>query len=208
MLTLPQAKPKVLSKKFQKLFMLNELSRRRFLSQAGAGISAAWRTAHWPQIVSAADTRPPDRGQSHAAYKFEFFTPAEAAEIEAMAARIIPTDDTPGAREAGVIYFIDRALMTFADRRPAKISRRLPGIAERRARKIPCSGKVFRGDSRAAGRSCAVHGRDPSPKKVDAAQKSARRRMTFFEAVRIATIAGFLIDPEAEQAIAAAWDGN
>jgi len=31
-----------------------------------------------------------------------------------MAAQIIPTDDTPGAREARVIYFIDRALATFA----------------------------------------------------------------------------------------------
>ena len=38
---------------------------------------------------------------------------AEAREIEAMAAQIIPSDSTPGAREAGVIYFIDRALATF-----------------------------------------------------------------------------------------------
>src|SRR6266566_3332626 len=46
--------------------------------------------------------------------KYEFFTPQEAAEIEAITARIIPTDDTPGAREAGVLYFIDRGLATFA----------------------------------------------------------------------------------------------
>lgn len=37
-----------------------------------------------------------------------------AAEIEAIAAQIIPSIDGPGAREAGVIYFIDRALSTFA----------------------------------------------------------------------------------------------
>ncbi len=29
--------------------------------------------------------------------------------MEAMTARLIPTTDTPGAREAGVIHFIDRA---------------------------------------------------------------------------------------------------
>ena len=52
--------------------------------------------------------------QSTGAYKFDFFTPEEAVEVEAIAARIIPTDDTPGAREAGVIYFIDRSLVTFA----------------------------------------------------------------------------------------------
>ena len=39
---------------------------------------------------------------------------AQAAEIEAMAAQIIPTDDSPGAREAHCLYFIDRALTTFA----------------------------------------------------------------------------------------------
>jgi gluconate 2-dehydrogenase gamma chain len=44
---------------------------------------------------------------------------AEAREIEAIAAQIIPADATPGAREAGVIYFIDRALATFdQDKRP------------------------------------------------------------------------------------------
>ena len=36
-----------------------------------------------------------------------------AAEVEALTAQIIPSDDGPGAREAGVIYFIDRALATF-----------------------------------------------------------------------------------------------
>jgi gluconate 2-dehydrogenase gamma chain len=44
----------------------------------------------------------------------EFFTQEEAGEIEAITARIIPTDDSPGAREAGVVYFIDRGLATFA----------------------------------------------------------------------------------------------
>lgn len=38
---------------------------------------------------------------------------AEAADVEAVAAQIIPSDDTPGAREAGVVSFIDRALATF-----------------------------------------------------------------------------------------------
>ncbi|MDD9895933.1 MAG: gluconate 2-dehydrogenase subunit 3 family protein [Gammaproteobacteria bacterium] len=34
----------------------------------------------------------------------------EAAELESIAARIMPTDETPGAREAGVIYFMDNVL--------------------------------------------------------------------------------------------------
>lgn len=37
-----------------------------------------------------------------------------ARDIEALATQIIPSSDGAGAREAGVIYFIDRALSTFA----------------------------------------------------------------------------------------------
>src|SRR5205085_9594799 len=52
--------------------------------------------------------------QSATPTKLEFFTPEQAVEVEAIAAQIIPTDDTPGAREARVVYFIDRAMKTFA----------------------------------------------------------------------------------------------
>jgi gluconate 2-dehydrogenase gamma chain len=43
----------------------------------------------------------------------EFLTAAELVEVEELGALIIPTDDTPGAREAGSAYFIDRALAGF-----------------------------------------------------------------------------------------------
>lgn len=39
-----------------------------------------------------------------------FFDPHQRATIEAAMARIIPTDDRPGAREAGTIDFVDRYL--------------------------------------------------------------------------------------------------
>jgi gluconate 2-dehydrogenase gamma chain len=38
---------------------------------------------------------------------------ADAADIDALAAQIVPSDDLPGAREAGALWFIDRALATF-----------------------------------------------------------------------------------------------
>src|SRR3984893_13376017 len=93
--------------------MTNELSRRDFLLRAGTGISAAWISANWPALLSAS------KHARHAAQaakppKLEFFTPEQAIEIDAISARIIPTDDMPGAREAGVVYFIDRGLVTFS----------------------------------------------------------------------------------------------
>ena len=45
--------------------------------------------------------------------KISLLSAAEAADIDAITAQIIPTDEEPGAREAGAVYFIDRALATF-----------------------------------------------------------------------------------------------
>lgn len=44
---------------------------------------------------------------------FENITQAEAREIVALAARILPATDTPGATEAGAVYFFDKAFGTF-----------------------------------------------------------------------------------------------
>lgn len=43
---------------------------------------------------------------------WEFFTPEEAADFDAVSAQIVPTDETPGAREARVVRFADHALAT------------------------------------------------------------------------------------------------
>ena len=176
---------------------MNEFSRRRFISQAGRGISAAWAAAHWPQMLAAATHARQAAAQSTGAYKFEFFTPEEAVEVEAISARIIPSDDTPGAREAGVIYFIDRGLMTFAIGDQQKYREGLPELQSAVREKFPGVAKFS---------ATTPEQQDELLQSMDATQpkKVARRRnlessQTFFEAVRIATISGFLIDPEAEQ---------
>jgi hypothetical protein len=88
-------------------------SRRSFLVESAMGLNAAWVAANYPGILAAQQFvhSATQKGQlPHLAV----FTEAQAAEIEAMTAQIIPTDDTPGAREAHCVYFIDRALTTFA----------------------------------------------------------------------------------------------
>jgi hypothetical protein len=82
---------------------MDDLSRRLLLRAIAATLGAASLPAGWMEIAAlAADDA-----------KLSFFSASEAADVEAVAAQIIPTDDTPGAREAGVIHFIDRALATF-----------------------------------------------------------------------------------------------
>src|SRR5262245_40895788 len=92
--------------------MENETLSRRSLLQAIAGLIATAATPiGWEEVAHAFDeiqSTQPANGS-----KTSFLSASEAADVEAVAAQIIPTDDTPGAREAGVIHFIDRALATF-----------------------------------------------------------------------------------------------
>jgi gluconate 2-dehydrogenase gamma chain len=83
-------------------------SRRSFLLASVTGVNAAWVAAHYPAILAAQDH------VQKAEKKLAYFKPEHATEIEAVTAQIIPTDETPGAREAHCVYFIDRALTTFA----------------------------------------------------------------------------------------------
>jgi len=91
-------------------------SRREMLIGSVTGLSAAWVAANYPGILSA---------QKHVRLaakagqvpRLAFFTEAQAAEIDAMGAQIIPTDETPGAHEAHCVYFTDRALTTFDRKR-------------------------------------------------------------------------------------------
>ncbi len=92
--------------------MNENVSRRQFLSRGITGLSAVWVSTHLPALAAAAG-HARRAANSPTPPKFEFFTPEQAAEVEAITARIIPTDETPGAREAGIVYFIDRGLATF-----------------------------------------------------------------------------------------------
>jgi hypothetical protein len=86
-------------------------SRRAFLLSSGGLLTSVWIAAHWPAIAAA--HRAADRSAVPAPVDFEFLNAADAADIEAISAQIVPSGATPGAREAHAVYFIDRALATF-----------------------------------------------------------------------------------------------
>ncbi len=113
-----------------------EKSRRRFLIESAAGLSGAWVAANFAGIFAVADSVL-EAAQSGKPINLQFFTPDQAAEIEAMASQIIPTDDTPGAREARVINFIDRALATFAAEDQAQYTKGLADLEARTRRMSP-----------------------------------------------------------------------
>ena len=82
----------------------------RMLSMAAAAATSPafskWSFAFGSMPSQPAQIRPPH-------YQPQFFTESEYALVERLAAIIIPTDETPGADEAGVAEFID--VMTSRD---------------------------------------------------------------------------------------------
>ena len=73
-------------------------TRRSFLAQSALGVSSAWLASNWSGILDARAYA--EQAASGAAPALSFFTSEQAADIDAMASQIIPTDDTPGAHEA------------------------------------------------------------------------------------------------------------
>src|SRR5215470_7311208 len=116
--------------------MNESVSRRHFLSRGVTGISAVWASAHWPALLTAA-THAHQAAKSAAPPKFEFFSADEAKEIDAITSRIIPADDTPGAHEAGVVYFIDRTLASFARDAQSVLRDGLPHLQSRASELFP-----------------------------------------------------------------------
>jgi gluconate 2-dehydrogenase gamma chain len=86
-----------------------QLSRRAFLRQTGIAARNSLIVLSLPAIMSSSAAASEARLENSA---FKILGNDEAMEFAAIAARIIPTDETPGATEAGVIYFIDNVLGT------------------------------------------------------------------------------------------------
>jgi gluconate 2-dehydrogenase gamma chain len=92
--------------------MLNDpLGRRAFLTASGTAFASAWLAAD-PDLLRASLAHARARVAAPTP-TWEFLTPDQAADVDAIAAQIIPTDDLPGAREAGVVHFVDHALATW-----------------------------------------------------------------------------------------------
>ncbi|HUF67631.1 MAG TPA: gluconate 2-dehydrogenase subunit 3 family protein [Longimicrobiales bacterium] len=91
-------------------------SRREFLALSGAA-GAAFLLADAADVREALAWAASRRGQQ----SYTNLSARQGATLEAAVARILPSDDgTPGAREAGVIHFIDRAIGGFgAGAKPA-----------------------------------------------------------------------------------------
>jgi len=90
-----------------------KLTRRRFI-QVAASVAAAG----------------PAMSCSQAAGPWRFLTVEEARTLEALTGQIVPADQDPGAKEAGVVNFIDRQLCRYLRRYQKAYREGLAGVDE------------------------------------------------------------------------------
>ncbi len=84
------------------------ISRRSFLKSTGVLAKGSFIVLTTPALLAACQRAEENLSSSEPTFKT--LNNIESKELRAIAARIIPTDETPGAEEAGVIYFIDAVL--------------------------------------------------------------------------------------------------
>jgi len=178
--------------------LIPDFDRRQFLTRSLAALGVTWTSAHWPSVLAAAE-HAHKSAAAPAPEKFEFFTLGEAKEVEAIASCIIPSDGTPGAREAGVVFFIDRALVTFSSDHQKTYRDGLPGVQKRLKELFP-SATLFSAatpeQQQAVLESLDDSGPNSAPRRNF---RPGSAGQPLFEVVRAHTIAGFLIDPDSDR---------
>ena len=155
-------------------------SRREFLVESVSGltgVSAAWVAANYAGILEA-DAFAQQAAKWVTTPRLGFFTEEQAAEIDAMASQIIPTDDSPGAHEARVVFFIDRALVTFERDKKGLYLQGLQDLQAKTKELFPGAAKF------------SALAPEQQIKVLTAIEKSP-----FFNTVRTHTVTGFFASP-------------
>jgi gluconate 2-dehydrogenase gamma chain len=154
-----------------------ELSRRDFLLSSSGLLSSVWLAAQWPAIARAAH-HAEEAGEAAAPVGFAFFTPAEAADVDAIASQIVPSGATPGAHEAHAVYFIDKSLGSYF---AAMAPDYRKGLSE------------FQSKFQAGGATGAFAA---APSETQIAYLKTVDRTPFFEMTRMLTILGMFTSPK------------
>jgi gluconate 2-dehydrogenase gamma chain len=160
--------------------MSDLLPRREFFGALAGSVGALWLGTRESDIIAtaaqalrAALATPPE--------PFTVLTPAQAADVEAFTALIVPSDGSPGAREAHVVYFVDKSLGSWAKGQRPDFEKGWKDLSSRVAKK---------------------HGKGQAFAALTPVQQTAivakleKDKSAFFEFMRGATILGMFANPE------------
>jgi gluconate 2-dehydrogenase gamma chain len=104
-----------------------ELSRRQFLAGLSTAAKGSLIVLSLPAILTACRQANEQNPTASADAQYTILSNDLAIELDAVSARIVPTDDTPGAREAGSVRFMDVVL---ADGRQDQLTILQTGMVE------------------------------------------------------------------------------
>jgi gluconate 2-dehydrogenase gamma chain len=159
-----------------------DIENRRAFLRAAAAAGVAWAGADLLQVERALAWAAQQVGSG--AGELKTLSRAEADVVEAMTSRLLPSvDGRPGAREAGVLYFVDRALASF---NAGQKRQYLDGVADLNRR----AARRWKGTAGFAALT---------PEQQDQVLRSIEKT-PFFQAVRFDTICGTFALP--------VWGGN
>jgi len=158
------------------------LGRRDFIAVSCTAIASAWLAAD-PNELRASLAHAARALAPAPASSWEFLTPDQAADVDAIVAQIIPTDDLPGAREAGAVHFVDHSLATWARGQRDSFVQGLDELNREAGHRWP-------GTSRFAAL--------PPDRQIELLH--AVEQTPFFKTMRFFTIAGTFANPS--------WGGN
>ena len=150
------------------------MKRRAFLTNTGAAFGGSWISLSMPAILATAGVACKAKEEGGA---FRVLSQDEATEFEAIATRIIPSGDSPGAKEAGVIYFIDTLLADIDPELHEPLQQGLQGLHSQ---------------IRNAYDAASFAGLEIS-RQIEALQEIDET--PFFENMRFLTLAGMFCDP-------------
>jgi len=88
---------------------IGAMQRREFVEAMAAALAAVLGAGRWSELgaTTAFAAEVPENAP------YEFLTAEQARLLDVITSHIVPSDDTPGAREAHVVRFIDHAFATF-----------------------------------------------------------------------------------------------
>ena len=108
------------------------VSRRGFVAGVSGAAASAWLVSNGDLHAAAAYAV-----QAGAQDRYTVLAAEQVRELDAVTSTLVPSDGTPGAREARVVRFIDRSLATWAkDQRP-QIEGALKALADYVAKERP-----------------------------------------------------------------------
>lgn len=157
------------------------ITRRDFLLQSALYGGALWAALNVP--------RPRALAAAAASTKPLVLTPEQWTLVEAISGRIIPSDDEPGAVEAGVVNFIDKALANEDQALAPVYAAGLPGVDAVAKARFQKSFVALAPADQDVVLAALESGDAAGWPKIPVPAKD------FFAAVRAHTVFGFLCDP-------------